>query len=67
MSCEPMPLARAISILKGDAGSHFDAEVVEAFLRILPQVLILYRGDHFPPEYIDETIRSMAPELLPDK
>ncbi|MBE9547263.1 MAG: HD domain-containing protein [Proteobacteria bacterium] len=62
---DPMPLAKAISILEDEAGSHFAPDVVAAFLRCLPRVLLLHRGDHFPPEYVDDTIRSLAPDLLP--
>lgn len=50
---KPMPLSKAISILKKEQGSHFDSQVVAAFLNILPQALELYRGTHFPEEYID--------------
>ncbi len=62
---DPMPLPMAISILKKEAGTHFDPDVVAAFLSCLPQALLLYRGDHFPPEYVDDMIRSLAPDLLP--
>ncbi len=64
MSCEPMPLDRAISILKKDSGSHFDPEVAEAFLSCLPRALLYYRGGHFPSTYVDETIQQLAPELI---
>jgi len=62
---DPMPLPMAVSILEKEAGSHFDPDVVAAFLRCLPQALLLYRGAHFPTEYVDNTIRSLAPDLLP--
>ncbi len=61
---DPLPLSKVIGILKDDAGSHFDPEVIDAFLRCLPKVLLRYRGGHFSPEYVDETIQSIAPELL---
>ena len=64
LTCDPMPLSKAISILESDAGTHFAPEVVSAFLLCLHHALVLNRGDHFPPEYVDDTIRSMAPELL---
>ena len=54
--CEPMPLQKAISILRNDAGSHFDPEVVEAFLRCLPEALALHRGAHFPAPYVDAAL-----------
>jgi len=63
--CSPMPLSKVIFIVESGAGSDFDSEVLSAFLRCLPRALALYRGDHFLPEYVDDTIRSMAPELLP--
>ncbi len=58
MGFEGMPLQKVVGILEADAGSHFDPEVVAAFLRCLPKALRLYRGTHFLPEYVDETIRS---------
>ncbi len=61
---DPMPISKVISILKNDSDTHFDPNVVNAFLRCLPQALLLFRGTHFPPDYIDDTIRSLAPELL---
>lgn len=65
LNCDSMPLPKAISILENEAGSHFDPDVVAAFLRCLPRALLLYRGNHFPPEYVDDMIRSLAPDLLP--
>ena len=59
MGFEGMPLQKVIGILEADAGSHFDPEVVFAFLRCLPKALRLYRGTHFSPEYVDEMIRSL--------
>jgi response regulator RpfG family c-di-GMP phosphodiesterase len=61
---EPVPLATAIEILKNDAGSHFDPEVIDAFLICLPEMLLRFRGGHFPPEYVDDTIRELSPGLL---
>ncbi|HIJ20505.1 MAG TPA: HD domain-containing protein, partial [Deltaproteobacteria bacterium] len=55
----PMPLAKAVTIMKEGAGSHFDQEVINAFLSCLPKILTLYRGTHFPPEYVDEMIASL--------
>jgi len=63
-SCEPMPLAKAIAILKSEAGSHFDRDVIDAFMGCLPRALLRFRGEHFPPQYVDDTIRLLAPELL---
>jgi hypothetical protein len=59
---EPMPLRAAISLLQKEAGSHFAPEVVSAFLRCLPQALLNFRGEHFTPEYMDETLHRLAPE-----
>ena len=59
-----MPLMQAISIIQKEAGSQFAPEVVSAFLRCVPQALLLYRGSHFAPEYADEAIRRLAPEYL---
>ena len=54
-----MPLSTAISLLRKDAGSHFEPDVVNAFLRCLPRILATKRGNHFPPEYVDETIHRL--------
>lgn len=66
-SCEPMYLGKAIEIIKKDAGIHFDAAVVEAFLSCLPEILLRFRGGHFSPDYVDGTIQSLAPNLLAEK
>jgi HD-GYP domain-containing protein (c-di-GMP phosphodiesterase class II) len=49
-----MPINKVIAILQGDSGSHFDPVVVDAFQRCLKKALLRYRGEHFPPEYVDE-------------
>jgi len=67
LKSEPMPLDRAIDILAQEAGSHFDPEVVAAFMQSLPHALLRYRGEHFPPAYVDATLRLLKPELLADK
>ncbi len=61
----PMPLEQVVSLLRQEAGSHFAPEVVDAFLRCLPQCLRIYRGEHFPAGYVDETLRRMAQEVPP--
>ncbi len=55
---QPMPITKAVSILKSDSGSHFDPDVVNAFIQILPEALAFYRGTHFPPEYVDNILYS---------
>jgi len=64
LNTEPMPLDKAISLIKDEAGAHFDTHVIEAFLKCLPRALIKYRGSHFPPKYVDDTIRNLAPEFF---
>lgn len=59
---EPMPLPAVISLLQKEAGSHFDPDVVVAFLRCLPQALLHFRGEHFIPQYVDETIDHLTLE-----
>jgi HD-GYP domain-containing protein (c-di-GMP phosphodiesterase class II) len=49
-----MPIKKVIAILQVDSGSHFDPVVVDAFQRCLKKALLLYRGEHFPPEYVDD-------------
>lgn len=50
-------MANVISILKKDTGSHFDQDVVYAFLGCLPQALLHFRGTHFQPEYVDDVLQ----------
>jgi len=63
-SKEPIPLPMAIDILKNDASSHFDPDVIDAFIKCLPQILLRFRGEYFTPEYVDETIEELSPGLL---
>lgn len=63
-SYNPIPIESAIQILENDSGSHFDPAVINAFLKCLPRMLHRFRGEHFSPDYVDETIRKIAPELL---
>lgn len=53
MSHNAMPLERAVKILNSERGSHFDGQILDAFMEILPKALACYRGTHFPEEYID--------------
>ena len=63
LGLEPMPLAKAVAVLETEAGTHLDSEVVTAFLKCLPKALILFRGTHFRPEYVDEIIRQYGGEV----
>lgn len=56
LSSDPMPLPKVISILKSGAGSQFDPDIIDTFMKILPKALLLYRGSHFKPEYVDDVI-----------
>ncbi len=56
LDCEPMPLPQVINLLREQAGSQFDLQVVEAFMKTLASILLLHRGEHFPPSYVDDTI-----------
>ena len=45
---EAMPVEKAVSILQADSGTHFDPELVDAFVRILPEILAIrerYQGE----------------------
>ena len=55
----PMPLAKVVSILKKERGHQFDPNIVDAFLRILPNALELHRGTHFPEEYINKYTETL--------
>lgn len=64
LTSEPLPLEKAIQMVEEEAGSHFDPEVVAAFMKCLPSILYIYRGTHFPAKYVDATLKARAPELL---
>ncbi|MBL6994837.1 HD domain-containing phosphohydrolase [Desulfobacula sp.] len=64
LDCDIMPLPKVISILKKDAGSHFDTIVVAAFLSCLLEILFHHRGGRFQPEYVDDMINAMNSSLL---
>ena len=57
LECDRMPLSTVISILKRGIDSHFDQDVVYAFLGCLHQALLHFRGIHFPPEYVDDVLQ----------
>jgi len=67
LTCEQIPLDKVVEILKADTGSHFDKDVVDAFLRCLGDALLLYRGSHFSPEYVDHILRVFKPVLRTDR
>ncbi|MDQ1335324.1 MAG: Response regulator, partial [Thermodesulfobacteriota bacterium] len=60
MGFEGMPPQKVIHILKADSGTHFDPEVVAAFLRCLPRALGRYRGSQFSHEYADEMLMAIG-------
>jgi putative nucleotidyltransferase with HDIG domain len=62
MGFEPMAFQKVLNILKKDRGSHFDPEVMYAFLRCLPEVLRAHRGKHLPEAYVDGAIALMETE-----
>ena len=64
LGVEPMALKRVVRLLENDSGSHFDAEVVEVFLRCLPRILLMFRGSYFPSESVDPFLREYALPFL---
>jgi HD-GYP domain-containing protein (c-di-GMP phosphodiesterase class II) len=64
LGCEPMPLAQVIDLIRNQAGNQFDPQVVNTFMKSLARSLLRYRGEHFSPAYVDDTIRAFNPELL---
>jgi putative nucleotidyltransferase with HDIG domain len=59
MSHDPMPLSKVIDILKKGAGAEFDPAVISAFLQCMDEALLKHRGEHFQPDYVDETIENL--------
>ncbi len=53
MEDDRMPINKVIAILQGDAGSNFDPVIIDAFQGCLQKALLRYRGELFPPEYVD--------------
>lgn len=60
MDNDPMPLAASVRVLKEGAGSHFDIDVVDCFIKCLPEMIELQRGTHFSAEYIEEYLRTVS-------
>jgi HD-GYP domain-containing protein (c-di-GMP phosphodiesterase class II) len=58
---DPMPLHLVMDLLKKLAGRDYDPFVIDSFFLCLPEVLGMYRGDHFTPEYVDDAIRRLSP------
>lgn len=61
----PMSLETVVSLLEKEAGNHFAPEVVAAFMSCLPRCLLMHRGEHFPPGYVDPLLCRLAPENPP--
>ena len=61
LNCSRMPLSEAVATIEKEVGTHFDAEVVAAFKRSLPEVLFHLRGSHYEPEYIDAFLTPESP------
>ncbi|MBN2283405.1 MAG: HD domain-containing protein [Deltaproteobacteria bacterium] len=59
---DPMPVMQALSILRTDAGTHFEPDVVEAFIECVPDALEKYRGSHFNWKYVEEALAGLARE-----
>lgn len=59
MNNDSMPLATAVKILKEGAGNHFDPNVVECFIKCMPEIIEFHRGTHFSEEYIEEYLKTI--------
>jgi putative nucleotidyltransferase with HDIG domain len=59
--CSRMSIPEAVSIIEKEIGTHFDANIVKAFKKCLPLALLHFRGRHFEPEYVDDYIKTHAP------
>jgi putative nucleotidyltransferase with HDIG domain len=64
LDCDRISVSESVAIIEKEAGTHFDTKVVKAFKNCLPLALLQFRGKHFKPEYVDEYIKSQAPNLL---
>ncbi|MBS1707034.1 MAG: HD domain-containing protein [Armatimonadetes bacterium] len=51
-----MPIERAVDIIQKDAGTHFDPEVVNAFMRALPRIRMINGG---AGEYAGNSVLNM--------
>jgi len=60
----PMPLETVLALVEKEAGTHLAPEVVAAFRRCLPRCLLMFRGEHFPPWYVDPVLERLAPDEL---
>jgi putative nucleotidyltransferase with HDIG domain len=59
MGYAPMPLSKVLDILRKGAGTQFDPHVIDTFLLCMGEALLKYRGRHFSPDYVDETIEIL--------
>ena len=55
---EPMPLDKALEILRRDSGRHFDPELVATFIKIAPN--LYQRMQETPDETIEDLLRREA-------
>ncbi len=58
---DPMFIDKAISILKENSGTSFDPDVVDAFIGCIPKALAMFKGNHFPPEYVESAVHFLVP------
>ena len=56
-----MPHEKAVAILRDGAGTQWDAEVVEAFLEIVPEIITI-RKDYLPRHHPSRTPTQSSPQ-----
>ncbi len=68
LDCDRMPLPDVLAIIAKESGRQFDTGVVRAFEKCVAEALLLYRGTHFPPDYVDDVLHNLnvrPPQTIP--
>ena len=61
-----MSVEKAVEIFKEGAGSQWDAQLIESFLKILPDVVAIKESYSRPPLPVRQNSRESHPEVIAD-
>jgi len=59
-----MPVEKAVKIFKEGAGTQWDAALVESFLSILPEILVIKDSYRLPPVPVREKGKPHGGEVI---
>jgi HD-GYP domain-containing protein (c-di-GMP phosphodiesterase class II) len=67
MGMDPMPMPKVLEILLKDTPHHFDPQVVNAFFRCLPGLLVKLRDEgHFAAPYAEAGLAALKAGIAPE-